>query len=165
MNPIPEDNEPSSLSNIDKRGADGCGLFCGDALQKRGLVWKGNHLPYNRDNAAKARELRKHMTPQERKLWYGFLRNYPIRFIRQKPVDHYILDFYCAVHRVAIEIDGQQHSSLSGQEYDRLRPEILSMYKIRVIRFTNIEIDEQFEEICKKIREEIPPCPPNKGAA
>jgi very-short-patch-repair endonuclease len=165
MNPIPEDNEPSSVSNIDKRRAEAYGPFCGDAIQKRGLSWNGNHLPYNRDNAAMARELRKHMTPQERKLWYGFLRMQPLRFIRQRPVDHYILDFYCASHRIAIEIDGRQHSSLSGQEYDRLRSETLSFYKIRVIRFTNNEIDEQFEAVCRRIREEIPSDPLNKGGA
>jgi very-short-patch-repair endonuclease len=145
-----------SISPLDKGGSVAGGIFDRDALRKRGLVWNGKSLPYNPDNVVKARELRKNMTPQERKLWYGFLRTYPIRFIRQRPVDHYILDFYCASRRMAIEIDGRHHSSMSGEEYDRQRSEILSIYKIRVIRFTNNEIDEEFETVCGRICKEVP---------
>ena len=131
-------------------------IFDRDALRNRGLVWNGKNLLYNPVNVFKARKLRKEMTPQERKLWQSFLRTYPIRFIRQRPVDHYILDFYCASRKIAIEIDGQQHSSSSGEEYDRQRSDILSIYKIRVIRFSNHEIDNQFEAVCQRICKEIP---------
>ena len=43
-----------------------------------------------------ARALRKDMTKEECHLWYDFLRNYPLRFMRQRPIDRYIVDFYCA---------------------------------------------------------------------
>jgi very-short-patch-repair endonuclease len=157
MNGIRGDDGIPPLSPLDKGGSVAGGIFDRDALRKRGLVWNGKNLPYNPENVTKARELRKNMTPQERKLWYEFLRTYPIRFIRQRPIDHYILDFYCAGRRIAIEIDGTQHSTTSGEKYDRQRSEILSIYKIRVIRFTNKEIDEQFEAVCERICKEIPP--------
>ena len=57
----------------------------------------------------RARELRKNMTPEERHLWYDFLRTYPVRFLRQKVVGEYILDFYCASVKLAVEVDGTQH--------------------------------------------------------
>jgi very-short-patch-repair endonuclease len=130
-------------------------VFDRDTLQKRSLVWNGKHLPYNPDNIAKARQLRKNMTPQESKLWEGFLRRHSLRFIRQRAVDHYILDFYCARYRVAIEIDGKQHAEEAGIEYDRSRTEILAIYRILVLRFTNTEIDLEFNAVCRKIEAAI----------
>ena len=143
-------------------------IFDLDSLHMRGLVYNGKHFPYNPDNIAKAQELRENMTPQERKLWKGFLQKFPARFLRQRPVDQYILDFYCAEYRLAIEIDGMQHFSECGKEYDRVRSNILSIYKIKVLRFSNKEIDEQFETVCRKISEEIPlvaPPPFQRGEA
>ena len=61
---------------------------------------------YNKSNIPLAKALRKNMTPWERKLWYDFLRNYPVRFQRQKAIDNYIADFYCAKARLIIELDG-----------------------------------------------------------
>jgi very-short-patch-repair endonuclease len=57
----------------------------------------------------KAKTLRKNMTKEERHIWYDFLRDYPVRFLRQKVIDNYIVDFYCAKARLVIEIDGSQH--------------------------------------------------------
>jgi len=54
---------------------------------------------YNKENIPLAKVLRKNMTPWERKLWYNFLRNYPVRFQRQKAIGNYIADFYCAKAR------------------------------------------------------------------
>ena len=56
-----------------------------------------------------ARTLRKNMTKEERHLWYDFLRGYPIRFLRQKVIDRYIVDFYCHDARLVVELDGSQH--------------------------------------------------------
>ena len=53
--------------------------------------------------------LRKNMTKEERHLWYDFLRDYPVRFLRQKVIDNYIVDFYCSKARLIIELDGSQH--------------------------------------------------------
>ena len=56
-----------------------------------------------------ARTLRKNMTKEERHLWYDFLKSYPVRFLRQKVIDNYIVDFYCHSARLIIELDGSQH--------------------------------------------------------
>ena len=45
------------------------------------------------------------MTDEERKLWYTFLRDFPVRFLRQKVIDDYIVDFYCAKAKLVIELD------------------------------------------------------------
>ena len=67
------------------------------------------HLPYQHHLIEKAREMRKNPTSAEKKLWQNYLRNLPIRVLRQKPIDRFIVDFYCAVYKIAIEVDGQQH--------------------------------------------------------
>jgi very-short-patch-repair endonuclease len=61
------------------------------------------------------------MTPWERKLWYDFLRNYPLRFQRQKAIGNYIADFYCHDAKLVIELDGSQHYQPSEREKDNLR--------------------------------------------
>ena len=66
---------------------------------------------YNKSNIPLAKTLRKNMTPWERKLWYDFLRGYPIRFQRQKAIGNYITDFYCAKAHLVIELDGSGHYS------------------------------------------------------
>ena len=57
------------------------------------------------------------MTKEERRLWYDFLRKYPVRFIRQKIIGNYIVDFYCAKANVIIELDGSQHYEPQGIAY------------------------------------------------
>ena len=71
---------------------------------------------YNKVNIPLAKTLRKNMTPWERKLWYEFLRSYPIRFQRQKAIGNYIVDFYCAKVGLVIELDGGGHYTLSKQK-------------------------------------------------
>ena len=56
-----------------------------------------------------ARNLRKNMTKEEKHLWYDFLKNYPVRFLKQKVIDNYIVDFYCHEAKLIIELDGSQH--------------------------------------------------------
>ena len=63
-------------------------------------------IEYDKRNIPRAKELRKNMTPWERKLWYEYLRQYPVRFQRQKAIGEYIADFYCAKARLVIELDG-----------------------------------------------------------
>ena len=62
---------------------------------------------YNNSNIPLAKALRKNMPPWERKLWYEFLRYYPIRFQSQKVIGNYIADFYCAKARLVVELDGR----------------------------------------------------------
>ena len=108
-------------------------------------------LAYNKDNIAYARELRRDATPQERLLWYKFLSHYEVRFQRQKAVDNFIADFYCHKAKLIIEIDGSQHYTPNGKEKDAFRTEILEGYDLRVIRFTNYQIDTNFEGVCRYI--------------
>ena len=81
--------------------------------------------PYNHANIPLAKELRKNMTPWERKLWYDFLRNYPIRFQRQKAIGNYIADFYYAKARLIIELDGGGHYTEDRFEKDAIRTNAL----------------------------------------
>ena len=112
---------------------------------------------YNPKSKEKARILRKNMTPQEKKLWYGFLRDYPVKFYRQRSIDVYIVDFYCSKANLVIEIDGSQHYTTDGMEYDIIRTEILEQYSLEVIRFSNWDIDNKFNIVCtcidKKVKE------------
>jgi very-short-patch-repair endonuclease len=131
-----------------------------EAVKKRGLLWSGRHMPYNSCVTKKARELRKNMTKQECRLWYSFLRKLPVRFYRQRPVDHFIIDFYCPEYKVGIEVDGKQHLYENNRRYDENRTKILSAYGIKMVRFTNKEIDEQFRNVCKIICEVVGIDPP-----
>ena len=109
------------------------------------------YIPYNKKYNERARALRKNMTQEERKLWYLFLKYHKERFLRQKIIDNYIADFYCPNKRLIIEIDGSQHYTIEGMEYDIVRTEILNSYKIRVIRFSNNDINKRFKEVCEFI--------------
>lgn len=90
-----------------------------------------------------ARELRKHQTGSERKAW-ELLRNrrmFGLKFRRQHVVDGFILDFYCAELRMAIEIDGGVHQNLERQNYDAVRDTWFAARSIHVIRVRNEEVD------------------------
>lgn len=108
-------------------------------------------LKYKKSNIAYAKELRKNMTEQERKLWYNFLKKYPVRFQRQKAIDNFIADFYCASVRLAIELDGSQHYSKDGKSYDSFRTEKLEKNSVTVLRICNRDIDRNFENACAYI--------------
>ncbi|MBQ2806462.1 MAG: endonuclease domain-containing protein [Clostridia bacterium] len=112
-------------------------------------------LPYNKSNVKLARAMRKNPTPQENRLWYDFLSQYPVRFQRQKPIDNYIADFYCHKAKLVIEVDGIQHSSEENIIKDEYRTEILSKYSLKVIRVTNRQIDRNFHQICDYIDQVI----------
>ena len=98
-----------------------------------------------------AKRLRKEMTPHERKLWYMFLRRYPVKIYKQRIISSFIVDFYCASARLVIEIDGSQHYSEKGMEYDKERSKVLEAYDLLVLRFSNYEIDMYFNEVCQVI--------------
>ena len=91
------------------------------------------------------------MTPQEKHLWYDYLKDYPIKIYKQRIIENYIADFYCYGARLVIEIDGSQHYTCDGKEYDNERTTIFENYGLMVLRFTNFEIENQFEGVCLKI--------------
>ena len=98
-----------------------------------------------------SRTLRKEMTKEERHLWYDYLRHYPVRFIRQHLVSNYIVDFYCAKARLAVELDGTQHYDSESAKNDARRTEQLRTLGIKVIRFPNNAVNRQFESVCDQI--------------
>ena len=109
------------------------------------------HSKHNPLLTSSARELRKNMTREEKHLWYDFLRDYPVRFYRQKVLGWYIADFYCAEAKLIVELDGSQHCEESGKEYDARRTALLEEYGLRVIRIQNPEINRNFEGVCAYI--------------
>ena len=106
---------------------------------------------YNKDLKLPSRNLRNNMTPQEKKLWYQHLKTYPVRFNRQRPIGVYIADFYCSKAKLVIEIDGSQHYTEEGIAYDENRTIALNHFGVDVIRFTNSDIDLNFEGVCMQI--------------
>lgn len=108
-------------------------------------------LDYNKKNIVLAKNLRSNATPEENHLWYDFLSKYEIRFQRQKAIDNFIADFYCHQAKLIIEIDGSQHLTEENVKKDEFRTEILEGYDLKIIRFTNRQIDTNFHGVCKYI--------------
>ena len=106
---------------------------------------------HNKQLVPLARALRKNMTKEERRLWYDFLRDYPVRFSRQKVLARYIADFYSAEAKLIIELDGSQHYEDENIRKDARRTEFLEAYGLRIIRVANNEITENFDGVCDYI--------------
>ena len=99
----------------------------------------------------RSQDLRKHMTKEERHLWYDFLITYPIQFKRQYPVGCYITDFYCYQARLIVELDGSQHCEPNELEYDQRRTAFLERQGLFVLRISNRDITERFRGVCELI--------------
>ncbi|MBR5774349.1 MAG: endonuclease domain-containing protein [Clostridia bacterium] len=108
-------------------------------------------IKYNRKNIPLARNMRKNMSPWERKLWYEFLRDYPVRFQRQKAIGNYIADFYCAKARLVLELDGGGHYTQKQIDRDKTRTKELQKFNLTVIRICNIDITQNFYGVCEYI--------------
>jgi len=106
---------------------------------------------YNKANIPLAKALRKNMTPWERKLWYEFLRTYPIRFQRQKAIGNYIADFYCSKAKLVLELDGGGHYNDAQAEQDKKRTEELKSIGVEVLRICNLDVQNNFEGVCEYI--------------
>ncbi len=106
---------------------------------------------HNAKLASNAKALRKNMTEEERRLWYCFLREYPVRFYRQKVLGQYIADFYCAKAKLIVELDGSQHYESAGRMYDNKRTLFLQKYDCTVLRIPNNEINRNFRGVCEWI--------------
>ncbi|MDJ1169787.1 endonuclease domain-containing protein [Roseofilum sp. BLCC_M154] len=117
------------------------------------------HLPYNPKLTPIAKQMRQNPTAAERKLW-TFLRNFPRRVLRQRPIDHFIVDFYCSSLRLVIEVDGESHYTEPGKESDEERTQILQGYGLTVIRFTNEQVLTNFEGVCTQLLNFVPKFPP-----
>ena len=108
-------------------------------------------IPKDNSQLENARRLRREMTPHERKLWYLFLRKYPVKIYKQRIIGRFIVDFYCAAAKLVIELDGSQHYDPEGLAYDSERSEFLENLGLIVLRFSNREIDREFPSVCEQI--------------
>lgn len=125
-------------------------------------------LPYHQNNIHKAKALRRNMTGAESKLWFEVLRNrqfLDFRFLRQRTIDRFIVDFYCAELKLAIEIDGDSHAETADADCARTR--LLGHYGIQVIRYTNQDVLNNltgvYDDLVRKVQRLIPPTPLKKG--
>ena len=118
---------------------------------------KMNQTPIKKNSKLlnNAKILRRNMTRQEKHLWYDFLQCYPVKIYKQRIIDNFIADFYCHSARLVVELDGSQHYSEQGEINDRTRTEILEKYGLYVLRFSNKDVDENFEGVCCMIDETI----------
>ena len=110
---------------------------------------------YNGSLKTNVKKLRQNMTTAEKKLWYEFLRGYKYRFVRQKIVGNYILDFYCQKLKLGIEVDGETHFDYKNEEYDKKRTFELAKLGIEIIRFWNNNILEGLGEVENIINNKI----------
>ena len=110
---------------------------------------------YDGKNKAFAKSLRKNMTPWERKLWYCFLKTYPVRFQRQKQIENYIVDFFCARASLILELDGGGHYDPQTLKKDEERSIKLESHGYKVIRFCNRDVDKNFYSVCTVIDREV----------
>ena len=106
---------------------------------------------HNKQLVPLAKQLRKEMTKEERHLWYDFLRGYPVRFLRQKIIGKFIVDFYSAEAKLVIELDGSQHYENGNIEKDADRTAFLENYGLTVIRIPNNEVSKNFRGVCEYI--------------
>ena len=123
--------------------------------ERSNMQSKEQFTGYNPKLKDRSRELRKNMTRHEKHLWYDFLKDYPIKWNRQRSIDRFIVDFFCFKAKLIVELDGSQHYMEDGIEYDTLRTDILEKYDLEVIRFSNIEIDRYFNDVCRAIDQKV----------
>ena len=113
-------------------------------------------LPYNKKLTSTARNLRKNMTPEEKHLWYDFLKKLPYSVKRQHNIENYIVDFYIAEKKIVIELDGNQHGLPEHYEADKKRDQRLAEWNITVLRYSNDTIRNNFNgvvlDILKKLQ-------------
>ncbi len=107
--------------------------------------------PRNCKNLQNARSLRRSMTPQERHLWYDFLRYCKPRFRRQEIIGSYIADFFCYDAKLIVEVDGSQHFMPELREHDNARTAYFHSLGIRVLRVDNGQVNRNFDGVCEGI--------------
>ena len=107
--------------------------------------------PYNKSLVENSQKLRKGMTPEEKKLWYDLLKRLPMTVRRQHNIENYIVDFYIAQKKIVIEVDGLQHLSEDGREYDEIRDKALDGWGIKTLRYSNELINKNFTKIAEDI--------------
>ena len=110
---------------------------------------------YNKSLKQRAQELRRESTYWENCLWYQFLKHHLVQFRRQKQFGRYIVDFYCSRAKLVIEIDGMQHGEHDVMLHDHARTCYLNELGLSVVRFSNRDIEENFESVCHFINQTV----------
>ena len=108
-------------------------------------------IPYNKKLVSNAQALRKNMTPEEKHLWYDFLKRLPMNVRRQHNIENYIVDFYIAEKKVVIEVDGRQHLLPEHKQADEQRDAVLATWGIFVLRYSNESIRNRFNAVAADI--------------
>ena len=142
------------------RAGEGFGL-AGEGLTESGLV-EERFLPYSSNLTALARENRKNPTPAEKKIWNEVLRMRQFseyKFLRQKPLGGYIVDFYCSELHLVIEIDGDSHAE--NIEYDEARTRFLQSLGLTVVRYANSDVMNNISGVYDDLRQRIDKLAPN----
>ena len=112
-------------------------------------------IPYNKALVSNARALRKNMTPEEKCLWYTFLKRLPLNVRRQHNIENYIVDFYIAEKKIVIEVDGLQHTSFENKAEDKKRDADLLSWNITVLRYKNGDIRNNFNAVADDILKKL----------
>jgi len=118
-------------------------------------ITRRGHNKYLLELRELSRKLRNNQTIAEKKIWYQLLcRKYlDFKFLRQKPIDQFILDFYCPKLLLDIEIDGESH--IKRQNHDNFRDYRLGVLGIKTIRYTNEEVINDFSNVVKHVKSQI----------
>ena len=108
-------------------------------------------IPYNKNLVSNSRTLRSNMTLEEKHLWYDFLKKLPFTVKRQHNIENYIVDFYIAEKKIAIEVDGGQHFTSEHKKADKDRDSALANWGITVLRYSNNSIRNNFYAVTSDI--------------
>ena len=106
---------------------------------------------YNEKLTVNSQSLRRNMTPEEKHLWYDFLKLLPVTVNRQKMIGDYIADFYIHSGKIVIEVDGIQHHLSDHKDKDKKRDSYMSELGITVLRYDNESIKNRFDFVCEDI--------------
>ena len=109
----------------------------------------------NCKNTVLSQALRKNMTKEEKHLWYDFLKYLPQTIQRQRVMGNYIVDFYCAESDIVIELNGSQHTEPDAVKSDRIRDQFFKRQGITVLRYSNSDINQKFDDVCMDILQHI----------
>ena len=111
----------------------------------------------NASTRDKRKNLRRNQTEAEKVLWLKLRSKtfFDCKFFRQYGIGEYIADFCCPQYRLVIELDGGQHYSDAGSEYDKLRENYMSSIGIKTIRFSNLDILQNIDGVLAQIEKEL----------
>lgn len=113
-------------------------------------------IPYEAELTERARELRRNMTKTEKKIWFEILadkRFKNLRWLRQRPIGGFIVDFYCPQLKLVVEIDGGSHNEKIA--YDDARSKYLESFGLKVIRFQNDYVMKNIEGVFRTLEQMV----------